>query len=97
MSDTEFAALKHEIKVLIIEATQIPDTRPEDIIDDAPLFGEGLGLDSIDSLEIVLALQQKYNVMMDDQNLARVILQSIDTIADFIRKEKEKGEVTGNQ
>jgi acyl carrier protein len=90
MSDTQLADLKKEIKVLIIETTKIPDIQPEDIIDDAPLFGEGLGLDSIDSLEIVLALQQKYGVGIDDQNLARFILQSIDTIADFIQKEKLK-------
>jgi acyl carrier protein len=90
MSDTQLADLKREIKVLIIETTKIPDIQPEDIIDDAPLFGEGLGLDSIDSLEIVLALQQKYGVGIDDQNLARFILQSIDTIADFIQKEKLK-------
>jgi acyl carrier protein len=90
MSDTHLADLKREIKVLIIETTKIPDIQPEDIIDDAPLFGDGLGLDSIDSLEIVLALQQKYSVGIDDQNLARFILQSIDTIADFIQKEKLK-------
>jgi len=90
MLDTNLADLKREIKVLILETTKIPDIQPEDIIDDAPLFGEGLGLDSIDSLEIVLALQQKYGVGIDDQNLARFILQSVDTIADFIQKEKLK-------
>jgi acyl carrier protein len=90
MSDTNLADLKREIKVLILETTKIPDIQPEDIIDDAPLFGEGLGLDSIDSLEIVLALQQKYGVGIDDQNLARFILQSIDTIAEFVQKEKAK-------
>ena len=90
MPDTDLTELKREIKVLIIEATQIPDITPEDIIDDAPLFREGLGLDSIDSLEIVLAMQRKYNVEITDQNLARFILQSVNTIADFIQKEKEK-------
>ena len=90
MPETDINGLKQEIKILIIEATQIPDVKPEDIIDDAPLFGEGLGLDSIDSLEIVLALQSKYNVSINDQNLARFILQSVNNIADFIQKEKEK-------
>lgn len=90
MPNTDLTELKREIKVLIIEATQIPDITPEDIIDDAPLFREGLGLDSIDSLEIVLAMQRKYNVEITDQNLARFILQSINTIADFIQKEKAK-------
>ncbi|MFH0867479.1 MAG: phosphopantetheine-binding protein [Bacteroidota bacterium] len=90
MPDTDLTELKREIKVLIIEATQIPEITPEDIIDDAPLFGEGLGLDSIDSLEIVLALQRKYDVEINDQNLALFILQSVNTIADFIQKEKTK-------
>jgi acyl carrier protein len=90
MPETDLTELKHEIKVLLIEATQIPDIKPEDIIDDAPLFGEGLGLDSIDSLEIVLALQRKYGVEINDQNLALFILQSVNTIADFIQKEKAK-------
>jgi acyl carrier protein len=90
MSDAILNELKREIKVLILETTKIPDIQPEDIIDDAPIFGEGLGLDSIDSLEIVLALQQKYGVAIDDQNLARFILQSVNSIADFIQQERQK-------
>ncbi len=90
MSDKNLAGLKQEIKVLLIETTKIPNTTPEDIVDDAPLFGEGLGLDSIDSLEIVLALQQKYNVAFNDQNLARFILKSVDSIAEFVEKERLK-------
>jgi acyl carrier protein len=90
MPDTNLSELKREIKVLIIETTKIPDIEPEDIIDDASIFGDGLGLDSIDSLEIILALQRKYNVHIDNQNIARTILQSIDSIADFVVKEKSK-------
>jgi acyl carrier protein len=90
MSAENLTELKREIKVLILETTKILEMKPEDIVDDAPLFGEGLGLDSIDSLEIVIALQQKYHVSINDQNIARFILQSIDTIADFIQKEKAK-------
>jgi acyl carrier protein len=88
MSDKNLTELKREIKVLIIETLKIPDIQIEEIVDDAPLFGGGLGLDSIDSLEIIMALQRKYDVRIDDQNLARFILQSVDTIADFIQKEK---------
>jgi acyl carrier protein len=90
MSDIYTTELKREIKVLLIESTKIPGITPDDIVDDAPLFGEGLGLDSIDSLEIVLALQQKYGVRIDDQNPARFILQSVNTIADFVQKERSK-------
>ena len=83
--------LKEEIKVLILESLNIPDVTPEDIADDASLFeDENLGLDSIDGLEIVMALQEKYGVRIDDQNQARFILKSIDTIAEFIAKELSK-------
>lgn len=92
MSEINLTELKREIKLLIIETSKIPDIQPEDIVDDAPIFGEGLGLDSIDSLEIVLALQKKYGVGIDDQNLARNILQSINTIAEFVMNEQLKKE-----
>jgi acyl carrier protein len=83
--------LKEEIKVLIIESLNIPDVDPRDIEDDASLFeDENLGLDSIDGLEIVMALQEKYGVRIDDQNQARFILKSINTIAEFIAKERAK-------
>ena len=83
--------LKQEIKVLILESLNIPDVTPVDIEDDASLFeDENLGLDSIDGLEIVMALQEKYGVRIDDQNQARFILKSINTIAEFIARELSK-------
>lgn len=83
--------LKTEIKVLILETLKITDISPDDIKNDEPLFGTGntIGLDSIDAIEIIMVLQKKYDVRLDDQNLARVILTSINTIAEFIIKEKE--------
>ena len=58
--------LKLEIKRLVIEALDLEDTRPEDIKDDVPLFGdEGLGLDSIDALELGIALRKKYKVQLE--------------------------------
>jgi acyl carrier protein len=85
-------SLKKEIKQLIIESLKIPDIKPEDIDDQVPLFSPEniLQLDSIDSLEIIIALQQKYNVRIDDQNLARSILESINSIAEFITSETNK-------
>ncbi|MBD3242668.1 MAG: acyl carrier protein [Chitinivibrionales bacterium] len=81
--------LKHEIKELIIDALKIPDVKPEDIDDSASLFeGENsLQIDSVDALEIVMALQRKYGVRIDDQNPGRFIIRSVDTIADFVAKE----------
>jgi len=84
--------LKTEIKQLIIDSLKIPDISPEDIDDYTPLFSPEniLQLDSIDSLEIIIALQQKYNVRIDDQNLARSILESVQSIAEFVKRETSK-------
>lgn len=86
----DMETLKTEIKQLIIDSLNIPDISPEEIDNSTPLFSpeNPLQLDSIDSLEIIIALQQKYNVRVDDQNLARSVLQSVDSIADFVERER---------
>ncbi|MFW6253593.1 MAG: phosphopantetheine-binding protein, partial [Chitinivibrionales bacterium] len=86
MSVKVTAELKKEIKELIIDALKIPDVKADDIDSSSSLFeeGGGLQLDSVDALEIVMALQRKYNVHIDDQNLGRFIIKSVDSIAQFI-------------
>lgn len=81
--------LKHEIKELIIEALKLPDVTPEDIDSSASLFeGENsLQIDSVDALEIVMALQRTYGVHIDDKNPGRFIIKSVDTIAEFVANE----------
>lgn len=78
--------LKLEIKQLIIDTLNIKDVKAEEILDDKPLFsGENnLTLDSIDAIELIMAIQRRYGVRMDDQNVARNILTSIDSIAEFV-------------
>lgn len=77
--------LKNDIKKMIIEALQIKDVSPEQIEDDVLLFENPLlGLDSLDSLELVVALQKKYGVAIRDENQAIAILQTVNSIADFI-------------
>jgi acyl carrier protein len=85
-------SLNNEIKILIINTLNIEDVKPDEVIDEDSLFGEGnvLGLDSIDALEIVMALQEKYGVRIDDKNQSRFILRSIATIAEFIEKNRTK-------
>ncbi len=84
--------LRNEIKLLIMETLNINDVTPGEVGDEDSLFGEGnaLGLDSIDALEIVMALQEKYGVRIDDKNQSRFILRSIATIAEFIEKNRTK-------
>ncbi|TSA25673.1 MAG: acyl carrier protein [Bacteroidetes bacterium] len=82
--------LKMEIKNLIMTTLNITDVDPNDIDDTEPLFGgtNALTLDSVDGIEIIMALQRHYNVRLNDQNLARHIIRSIHTIAEFVAREK---------
>jgi acyl carrier protein len=63
----EMKALTQELKTLIIETLDLEDISAEDIVDSAPLFNEGLGLDSIDALEIGVALQKRYGIKLDPE------------------------------
>ena len=84
--------LKTEIKNLIMETLGITGINPADIDDEKPLFGgdNALTLDSVDALEIIMALQRKYRVRIGDQNLARNVIRSINDIAAFILNEQAK-------
>jgi acyl carrier protein len=84
--------LRTEIKNLIMETLGITGLKPEDINNDKPLFGgeNTLTLDSVDALEIIMAIQRKYNLRIADQNLARSVIYSINSIAEFLVSEREK-------
>jgi len=90
MSNEPSDELKREIKELIMSTLNIADINPEEVDDDEPLFGgnNALTLDSVDGIEIIMALQRKYGIRLNGQNLARQIIQSINSIAEFIVKEK---------
>lgn len=92
MTKQEKDNLKTEVKELIIQRLNISDISVEEIPDDTPLFASDnpLGLDSVDAIEIIMGLQEKYGVRIGDQNLARVILNSINSIVDFLEKEKDQ-------
>ena len=78
--------IKLETRKLILETLNIEDVQPEEISDDVSLLsGENtITIDSIDVLEIVVAIQQNFNVKIRDQNHARLIVNTVDTIAEFI-------------
>ncbi|CZF78714.1 phosphopantetheine-binding protein [Grimontia marina] len=81
--------LQNDIKQLIIEALNLEDLTVEDIDTDAPLFGEGLGLDSIDALELGLAIKKAYNVVIDaDDSNTREHFASVANLAQFISANK---------
>lgn len=83
--------LKQEIKEVIISSLQLEDITPGNIVDDAPLFNEGLGLDSIDALELGVALKKKFGVKFStDNEESKKVFSSVNTLAEFITAERAK-------
>ncbi len=81
--------LANEVKQLIIDTLYLEDITPEDIVDSEPLFGEGLGLDSIDALELGLAIKTKYNVVIDaESQQTRLHFSSVDNLVKFIKSSR---------
>jgi acyl carrier protein len=81
--------LELEIKGLIIEALALEDTMPDDIDAAEPLFGEGLGLDSIDALEIAMAIEERFGVALDDDPDAnRERFASVKSLATFVAQNR---------
>lgn len=79
-----------ELKEQIIKALNLEEITPEDIETDAPLFGEGLGLDSIDALELIVLLEKKYGIKLANPAEGKAIFTSVATIADFVSKNRKK-------
>ncbi len=83
--------LEEEIKVLIIDVLQLEDIRPEDIDVDAPLFVEGLGLDSIDALELGVAFQKQYGISLSaNSEETRLHFASVRALATMIASHRTK-------
>lgn len=76
--------LRRKLKELLIERLKFEDMSPEDIKDDEPLFGGGLGLDSIDALEIVVMLESEFGIKVKNETSARDSFRSISTLASYV-------------
>ena len=87
MSEPE--SLHAELKKLIVETLALEDTTPDEIETDAPLFGEGLGLDSIDALEIAMVLEERYGVTLDDDpELNQRVFESVRSLTTFVAESR---------
>ncbi len=82
--------LKEELKTKIIDQLNLEDTNITDISDDEPLFGDGLGLDSIDALELIVMLDKDYGIKLSDPKQGKKIFQSVDTMAAYIQENRTK-------
>jgi acyl carrier protein len=78
-------ALIEKLKAQIIEQLNLVEVKPEEINADSPLFGEGLGLDSIDALELIVLLEKHYGIKIEDPKDGKTIFQSLRTMAEFIK------------
>jgi acyl carrier protein len=76
--------LMSDLKTQIIAQLNLQDIKPEDISDDQPLFVEGLGLDSIDALELIVLLQQKYKIKLSNADEGPNVFRSVRTMAEYI-------------
>jgi acyl carrier protein len=77
--------LRSELKQFVITALELEDMSPDDIGDDLPLFGDGLGLDSIDALELGIALRKKYNLQLESGDTSiRNYFHNINTLAELV-------------
>ncbi len=83
--------LIEELKLKMIEALNLEDLKPEDIDNDAPLFGdEGIGLDSIDVLELIVLMERNYGIKISDSKTGKHIFSSVRTMADFVAENRTK-------
>ena len=81
--------LKTTLKLQIIDSLNLQGMKPEDIDDNAPLFGEGLGLDSIDSLELMVLLERNYGIKIEDAREGRKVLSSVQSMVDYIQEHRK--------
>ena len=83
--------LKSELKRLLVEELDLRQHTPESIDDDVALFGEGLGLDSLDALQLAVAVEERYGVLIPDDERARAIFASIAALADHVLAARSSG------
>lgn len=78
-----------QVKKLIIDSLRIDGMAPEEIETDAPLFGDGLGLDSIDALQLVVAMEKEYGVVVPDAATGTKVFQSARSMAEYIAENRK--------
>lgn len=86
----DLAQIKKDLKEMLVTGLSLEDIKPEDIKDDEMLFGDGLGLDSLDAVEIVVLLQRNFGLEVKDMENRKEIFTSIDTLAKYVFENRKK-------
>ncbi len=83
--------LKNGIREMLVRDLRLQGITPDDIDPSAPLFGDGLGLDSLDAVELVVLVQKNFNVQIADMDEGKIAFESVNALADFIARRRDKG------
>jgi len=89
-NEERLASIKSRLKELLVSELSLEDVEPSEIADDEVLFGEGLGLDSLDAVEIVVLLQRHFGLEVQDMEKGREIFYSLDTLAKYVHDNSTK-------
>ncbi|HDH05430.1 MAG TPA: acyl carrier protein [Nitrospirae bacterium] len=89
INEEELADIKSALKALLVKDLSLEDITPDDIKDDEILFGEGLGLDSLDAVEIVVILQRNFGLDVKDIENRKDVFHSIDTLAKYVYEKRK--------
>lgn len=90
LKEKELAVIRKKLKELLVSHLSLEDIKPEEIKDDEILFGEGLGLDSLDGVEIVVLLQRNFGLEVKDMEQGKKIFYSIDTLSNYVYENTKK-------
>lgn len=91
----ERSELKLSLKRLLIDGLRLDAVSPEDVDDAAPIFGEGLGLDSVDALELVVLVEERFHIQIPDEDVGKRAFASIDALTDYVAGEISRSPATG--
>ena len=80
------ATIRGNLKRLIVESLNLEGLTPDSIADDTPLFGQGLGLDSVDALELVVALEQEYGISIESHEVDKTVFTSVARLGEFVAR-----------